>query len=350
MSVESALVLCRFIHFTALFAWFGRLLFVCVVARPGITPRLASTLARESCGAACWLAGLTLLSACAWVPVQTAEMSGGWEEAWQPSLWLAVLDTPLGTVWRWHLLLAVVTTALASTEWLTRSARYRSNDAAHASTHLANTKDNGRAGVLHPSPTPVVPALTLVGTGALLVTLGLQGHAAMLGGWAGALQRTNHAVHLLSTAAWAGMLPMLLRTLSLLNGGHDQASKALRRFSSAGHIAVALAVATGVANIAWVVGNVPWNGAASSAPYRDGLMLKCVLVAAMIGIALVNRYGIVPALQRTATMSAAGDGSDIAAARLTRLRRAFCLLTWLEIGLSLVVIALVSHFATLDPR
>ncbi|WP_347554873.1 copper homeostasis membrane protein CopD [Robbsia sp. KACC 23696] len=336
MSVESALVLCRFIHFTALIAWFGRMLYVCVIARPGITPRIAHRLTAQTRQATRWLGALTLLSACAWVPVQTAEMSGGWDDAWQPDLWLAVLDTPFGTVWRWRLLIALATLLLT---WVEPRGATRS---------LPSDLPRDACALPDKAGAQRIACLTLSGTGILLATLGLEGHAAMLCGWAGGLQRANHALHLLSTAAWAGMLPMLLCTLPLLDAGDDQARRTLRRFSTAGHIAVALAVATGVANIAWILGAVPWHGAASSAPYRDGLMSKCLLVAVMIGIALVNRYGIVPAMQLRQQTHPHARASD--AARLGRLQNAFRALTWIEIGVALIVIVLVSHFATLDPQ
>ncbi|WP_024901697.1 copper homeostasis membrane protein CopD [Robbsia andropogonis] len=319
MSVESALVVCRFLHFAALFAWFGRTLFVGIIAMPGAARHLICVTRRTTW----WMAVLTLLSAYALVPIETAQMTGGWDDAWQPSMWLAVLDTPFGAVWRLHLVLVLATTPLA----------------------LARSR--------------ALTLITLAGTAALLMTLGLEGHAAMLSGWGGALQRTNHALHLLATAAWAGMLPLLLPILSQLSHtpssalprlqpyNRAEAQRTLQRFSIAGHIAVALVVATGIANIAWILGTLPWTGTMSNAPYRDGLMEKCVLVAAMIAIALVNRYGIVPAMRHVDVDRVA---STTRRDRLQRLQRAFALLTWIEIGIALVVIALVSHFATLDPH
>lgn len=70
---------------------------------------------------------------------------------------------------------------------------------------------------------------------------------------------------------------------------------ALRRFSMAGHLAVALVIATGAANTALILGKLPVN---QTSPYQLLLAAKIILVFAMSAIALINRYVFVPQLVR----------------------------------------------------
>lgn len=69
---------------------------------------------------------------------------------------------------------------------------------------------------------------------------------------------------------------------------------ALRRFSRAGHLAVALSVLTGVASTAPVLGRWPVD---LDSPYEDLLDTKAMAV--MTGLAIVNRYIFVPRLPPT---------------------------------------------------
>jgi putative copper resistance protein D len=105
---------------------------------------------------------------------------------------------------------------------------------------------------------------------------------------------------------------------------------AMRRFSFWGQFDVALVVLTGIANIALTSG---LGALAPTTPYRMLLVVKLVLVATLVALALFNRYVLAPRL-----------ASDAAAQRaLTR----SCVA---EVVLGAMVVALVSLFGLLDPR
>ncbi|MEJ0097847.1 MAG: CopD family protein [Bauldia sp.] len=110
---------------------------------------------------------------------------------------------------------------------------------------------------------------------------------------------------------------------------HD-AGIALRRFSTTGHVVVALIVASGIVNTWLVLGRVPSDW---SSPYQALLAVKIALVAVMVGLAVLNRYAFVPAMAR--------DRS--------RAVRAIRWGTIAEVSLGVCVVALVAVFGMLDP-
>lgn len=302
MTPETLFVVCRFVHFLALMLLFGYGGFAVALSPVAIRDRLIAAGWR----ATALIAACMLLSAIAMIPLQSAQMGGGWADALDVADWLALRETAFGQVWQWHLIVALFT-------FLCSVAPFR----AHA-----------------PRPNAIAYTALTVGAAALLGSLGLLGHAAMRQGALGVLQRANHALHLLSAAAWFGGLPPLLRCLRLLRddrAARDAAVLALHRFSTMGHLAVAIVVLTGIANTLLIVGGWPVHVAS---PYQGLLVLKIAIVAVMIGIALVNRYHFVPSMRR----------DPVAACR------ALWAGTWAEILLGAGVLGLVSAFATLDPQ
>ena len=139
------------------------------------------------------------------------------------------------------------------------------------------------------------PALAL--SALLLANLAFVGHAMLQSGPVGWLHHANHMLHLFAAGSWFGSLTPLLLAMRGLDDPdlRKDAAVALRRFSSAGHRAVALVLLTGLLNTALVLGRWPvdWRS-----PYQALLALKIVLVAAMVGLALVNRYTLVPRITR----------------------------------------------------
>ena len=173
---------------------------------------------------------------------------------------------------------------------------------------------------------------TAATSGLLLAMLALTGHAAMHEGLLGLGHRANDALHVLAGGAWLGALLPVLLVLGGLDDPRRQrdAGIALRRFSAAGHAAVALVVATGAVNTMLVLGRLPADW---SSPYQALLAIKIALVLTMAMLALINRYVLVPRLSR---------GRDAA---VRGLRSA----TLAEIGLGVAVIGCVAVFGLLEP-
>src|SRR5690606_24662984 len=108
-----------------------------------------------------------------WLTATAGNLGNGWSSAFDVhTLWLVLSATAFGQVWQPLLMLAV---ALASYDLLFR----------------ANW------------------TVLIVLSAALLLGLGLVGHAAILGGLEGVLTRISQEVHLLSSAFWlASLFPL----------------------------------------------------------------------------------------------------------------------------------------------
>lgn len=272
----------RFIHFASLMVAFGCTLYAGWWA-PSALRRLLiqrfSSLLRGSLV-------LGALSAMLMLMVQGGLMGEGWSDTWRPEIWQAVLQTQFGSVWLWQIVLA----------WVT-------------------------LGILWVQPRQMMRRLLL-----LCVALG---HAAMSDGALGALQRINHALHLLCAAAWVGGLVPFLYCLRLANGRWRKlAISTMMRYSRYGHLAVAGVIATGLVN-AWLI----QGGLTTATAYGLALWVKCGLVGLMVVVALANRYLLVPRMSATDS----------------RVQRLFLRTTQAEIILGALVLACVSVFATWEP-
>ncbi|MBP2562471.1 putative copper export protein [Neorhizobium galegae] len=72
------------------------------------------------------------------------------------------------------------------------------------------------------------------------------------------------------------------------------AASTMRRFSTLGHIAVALVLPSGAANTFLVIGHLPTDW---QSPHPSKLLMEIGLVAIMTLMAVINRYAFVPLLQ-----------------------------------------------------
>jgi copper resistance protein D len=286
----TALALCRFAHFLAAMLTFG--MSACLWAYTPERLRVAlSPVARRIALVASLVA---LLTAIAWLALESAAMADDWSAAIDPDQIGAVLtDTAFGHAWALHLILAaaLVVVAFSSAGW----------------------------------------GATAVASGALLASLGLVGHAAMQTGAEGVLHRANHAIHLLAAGAWiGGLVPfaMCLRAYQRDDLRKD-AVRAMTSFSFWGQLIVAAIVLTGVVNIALTSHHPPLP---PTTPYRALLVTKLVVVAIMIALALFNRFVLAPRLKTSP--------NTLATLRATSLA---------EIALGCIVVALVSVFALFDP-
>lgn len=291
--IDAAVAGSRFLFYAgALFVW-GAGAFLSLLVPPGIRPQLWKRLAAARALAVAALLVATLVM----LPLRTAVIGGSWEAVTDPAMLVAVITaTSIGAAWSVHMLAAVL--LAIGPAMLPPGAR---------------------------------PAACTVLAGILLTSLSLTGHAAMNSGWIGLLQQVNNVLHLMAGGAWVGALPVILLLLPLLrdDATRSAASTALRRFSNAGHGAVILVAASGVLSTMLITGGFP---PAPSSAYRTLLLIKIALVAAMILVAIGNRYLLVP------RMRAHPDAA-----------RTLAIGTLTEIALVAAVIGLVATFGMMEP-
>lgn len=290
--VDEALILCRALHFAAAITLFGLSVFLATVAPSGIARAIEPPFRRPAAIAIVVIAITTL----AWLVLEAGEVVDGWLDAVRTATMSALLfETEFGRVWQWRLAFAAILLLILT----------------------LRRHDNWR--------------MTALWSALVLVSLGFVGHAAMHEGALGWLNRGSHGFHVLAASVWVGSLAPLLICLPMLSHpryGRDAAA-ALRRFSAIGSVAVAIVLTTGAINTWLILGDWPSD---VRSPYQGLLLAKIVLVAAMVGLALVNRYLLTPQL---ATHPQA----------LRRLRAN----TIAEIVLALGAIVLVSILGTLPP-
>nr|WP_314530963.1 copper homeostasis membrane protein CopD [uncultured Pseudomonas sp.] len=252
--MTSAMVLCRFLHFTVVLMLVGAWVF-----RPLLLGRAATTLDQPLTRTSRWLAALALVSGVCWLLLITASMAGDWAAAFDgATLRLVMGNTFFGQVWRWHLLLNGLLLVLLLSPWHAR----------------------------------LLPRLVLGGL--LLATLAPVGHGAMLDGLSGQLLILNQIVHLVCVGIWLGGLMLLVMVLRQTPA--HPIGAILQRFSAVGYALVAGLVLTGLINVRVLTGQLwptpLWSGFALI------LLIKVALVLVMLGLALFNRLRIKDCEQR----------------------------------------------------
>lgn len=271
--VAAALGLVEWLHVAAAMLLFGGEAFLAFLVPDGLAIRLARE-RRRLVGPAAALLGLTGF---AWILFQAGLMAGDPAAMTDPATLATVLTgTAFGQAWLVHLgLVAILAGALVA------QARC-----------------------------PVTAVLA----GLALATIGLVGHATIHAGLLGLAHRANLILHLLSAGAWLGALVPLLGVMRCLAepAQRSDAVVALRRFSSIGHGVVALVLVTGALNTVLVLGALLPD---ATSPYGRLLLGKVALVAAMVWIAVWNRYVLVPNLR--ATPAAAGSLHRLTALNVT---------------------------------
>jgi putative copper resistance protein D len=287
--MSSALVLCRFLHFTVVLILFGACVFrPLLLRREPMTEGLA-VLDRRLASLMKLLASLALAGGVCWLLLITASMAGSWQAAFDlPTVQLVLSNTFFGQVWSWHLLFNLLLVVCLITP------PYRSFP------------------------------LRLALSGLLLATLAPVGHGAMLDGLNGQLLILNQVIHLACVGAWLGGLMLLV--MILLQPAAYPLSLILQRFSGIGYGLVAGLLVTGLINVRVL------TGAFWPTPLLSGfaliLLIKVLLVGGMLGLALFNRLG-------------AKDG----ALRLSTLRTSV-MIEWL---LGIAAVAAVSLLGTMPP-
>jgi copper resistance protein D len=288
----TALALCRFAHFLTAMLAFGMSAYLWAYAPERLRLALSPVVHRLALIAS----SVALVTAIAWLALESASMADDWSAAVDPDQIGAVItDTAFGHAWALHLVLAAALVAVVA----------------------VGSRDRWAA--------------TSLASAALLASLGLVGHAAMQTGAEGVLHRANHAVHLMAAGAWiGGLVPFVMCVRAYERDDlRKDAVRAMAGFSFWGQFVVAAIVLTGVVNIALTSHHPPLP---PTTPYRALLMAKLIIVAIMILLALFNRFVLAPRLNASANV-------------LTTLRATSAV----EVALGCVVIALVSVFALLDP-
>ncbi|MBH3422989.1 MULTISPECIES: copper homeostasis membrane protein CopD [Pseudomonas] len=280
--MATLLVLCRFLHFMAVLLMFGACVLRPLLLGRKPQPTLDWRLARLT-GVLAWLA---LGTGVVWLLLVSAAMAGGELLALDlATVQLVLGKTFFGQVWSAHLLVNGVLVLGLLMRW-------------------------NRA--------------RLPLTALLLATLAPVGHGAMLDGLGGQLLILNQAVHLLCVGAWLGGL--LLLVLILRHAQQVPLEDMLRRFSGVGYGLVAGLLVSGLINVRVLTGQF-WP-----TPLFSGfaliLLIKVLLVAGMLGLALLNRLRIKGCQQRVGQLQAS------------------VLLEWL---LGAAAVAAVSLLGTLPP-
>ncbi|TPM34402.1 copper homeostasis membrane protein CopD [Mesorhizobium sp. B2-3-5] len=292
MMPDTFLMACRFVHDAALMMLWGGFGYLAAL----VPRRLAGPIADRLAGSRLVAVGLALATTLLALPIQTAMIGDGWTDAVNGRVLTDVLmTTSVGTAWLAQLAAVVI---LVFSQL---------------------------------SPARFKTAATAGAAALGLAALAFSGHAVMQGGWQGVVHPLNDVLHVLAAGAWIGALPPLLIVLAQFGQPpfKAEATVALRRFSTAGHWAVALAILSGIGNSLFIVG---WP-LGISPTYRALLTAKIVVVFLMTAAAILNRYWFVPRLGRH-------RASALAAIRTGTLA---------EIGLGLAAILLVSIFGLLDP-
>jgi putative copper resistance protein D len=290
VTLAAALVAARFVHFAALLILFGATL---LPLYAGLEGGAAERLRRWLRTAATISAGLGLVSGLAWYALTAASMAGTASAALDPEVLATVFRTmTFGPLWLARLTLILFALVFAS---------------------LGSARLNG-----------VAPSLAALALASLAGT----GHAGLPGGAAGVAHMLADSAHLLAAGAWLGGL---LALAALLARADADVGRLLLRFSGVGYAALATLVLSGAANAWFLVGSTERLIATA---YGRLLLAKIALFLAMAGLAAANRFWITPRL--------AASPAD--ARWLSRIRRH----VWLEQGLGLLVVAIVSVLGILQ--
>jgi putative copper export protein/mono/diheme cytochrome c family protein len=298
----------RTLHFASAALLCGLTLFLLFVAEPAFrraapVPALAQ-LNRQFCVLAWSALAVAILTGTAWLAVLSARMSG--EPLGDMDAIPSVLTgTTFGRVWLIRLGLVVLIAALLlrfdpAQGWRTR----------------AESAVGGLLGA------------------AYIAGLAWAGHGA-----AGSLlQSLGDAAHLVAAGGWLGGLIPFVMVMARAHSGRSRADALLAtevtaRFSTLGIVIVAILVVSGTLNSWYLVGDVPHL---VGTDYGRLLLIKIVLFVAMVAIAAVNRFVLMPRLRHA-------DAPIEATLRVLERNGA------LEIALGLAIIAVVGALGTMVP-
>lgn len=163
-------------------------------------------------------------------------------------------------------------------------------------------------------------------------SLAFVSHAASVSGLRGDIHLASDALHLIAVCAWVGgLVPYALYLKPI--GANSRVSntavrEATRRFSTLGFVAVLTIAATGIINTFNLVGSIEMI---TQSEYGRLLLIKVALFIAMIGVAAINRFWLMPRLC---------DGDTTKHLRRNSL---------IETSLGLLVVCIVALLGTMPP-
>jgi putative copper export protein/mono/diheme cytochrome c family protein len=306
--VGDGLIAIRTLHFASAALLCGLTLFLLFVAEPafrrtGPLPVLVGLNRRSPTVG--WIAlVLAVLTNAAWLVVLSARMSGA----------------PLGDV---EAIRSVLTGTTFGRVWLVR-------EGLAFLIALPLLRFDPRLGWRNRG----VSAIAAVLCAAFIAGLAWSGHGA-----AGSVMETlGDGAHLIAAGGWLGGLVPFVMVMALARGGGTAADACVAgdvtaRFSIFGIVMVGILLVSGTLNTWYLVGDVP---RLVGTGYGRLLLIKIVLFAAMVAIAAVNRFALMPRLRRA-------DPSVGATLRALERNGA------IEIVLGLIIIAIVGALGTMPP-
>jgi putative copper resistance protein D len=307
--IDLGLVVARLLHYAAVTTLAGVSLFplyAYAAAEPHELFRWRQTVLLAAAFAA-------LLSGLLWFVFSVANMSGTLAGVADPEvLWTVLSETTFGRMWNARLVLSIIMAGLLWNRVLSKSG---------------------------PGRDLITPVLAAV----LLVSLAGVGHAQIEEEVAGIIHVGSDAAHLLGAGTWLGGL-VPLGYILLAHAGESGAPaergdlyEILRRFSGMGYVAVATLAGSGLLNGWFMIGNVSGLFATT---YGQLLLVKLVLFAGMLALAISNRFWIVPSLIKTRAADPNGSTAWTAKLRNHVLGEQF---------LGLMVLLVVSVLGTMRP-
>jgi copper resistance protein D len=270
----------RTIHFASVTVFAGLLLFVMFVAEPTVRhigpsawPGLAQ-LHRRWNRIAWTTLGVAVVSGATWLVLLSARIGGQSvaEALSENTVWTVLTETRFGEYWIVRFVIAACLALLltrfdADPGWRTR----------------------------WDSATSVLLSAVLI------ASLAGAGHGGAGAGTAGTIQAASDAVHLVAAGGWiGGLVPFVMAIAHARRVGVAGASISAEltvRFSAIGVIFVAALVITGIVNSWFLVGSLPHLVCTA---YGRLLMVKLGLFTAMVSLASINRFKLVPRLLRSA--------------------------------------------------
>lgn len=316
--MDGLLISVRAVHYGATIVLFGEVVFALFISarhfadpeRPG--QRAGDPACRRFRGVALAAWALLVISGACWLALVTVQMSGESIGAISTSAIATVLgSTVFGRAWLFRALMALLLMIL----WLTP-----------------------RAGPPRRTWTRVLSAGA---AGSLLVGLAWAGHANAEVGAQGLIHHASDAMHLLAAGAWLGGLAPLAARLGALDGSPtthalNACAEIAARFGNWAALNVGVLVLTGIANAFYLI---PGPRALLETSYGNVLLVKLLLFALMLAVAVVNRTRLTTVL----LADARDDEARVDASR--RLRRN----VWMEQALGAGVILLVATLGVTPP-